>query len=87
MATRKLFSAEETLAILLDDEEDDFGHEENEDDEGEGVEVYIWQKSSEKSPEKQPQTEESSSECTELPAWADVELPGESSILAVGNWY
>lgn len=53
----------------------------SEDDKGEGVEVYIWQKSPEKSPEKQPQTGDSDSECSQLPVRADMEVPGESSII------
>ena len=82
---KRLLSLDETLASLWDDEDDDFGHDESEDDEGEGVEVYIWQKSPEKSPEKQPQTGDSDSECSQLPVRADVEVPGESSIIAIGN--
>ena len=85
MAMKRLLSLDETLASLWDDEDDDFGHDESVDDEGEGVEVYIWQKSPEKSPEKQPQTGDSDSECTQLPVRADVEVPGESSIIAIGN--
>lgn len=81
MATKRLLSLDETLASLWDDEDDDFGHDEREDDEGEGVEVCIWQKSPEKSPEKQPQTGDSDSECSQLPVRADMEVPGESSII------
>ena len=77
MATKRLLSLDETLASLCDDEDDDFGHDESEDD--------IWQKSPEKSPEKQPQTGDSDSECSQLPVRADVEVPGESSIIAIGN--
>ena len=85
MAMKRWLSLDETLASLWDDEDDDFGHDESEDDEGEGVDVYIWQKSPEKSPEEQPQTGDSDSECTQLPVRADVEVPGESSIIAIGN--